>query len=814
VERLRERFIRTARRTPWWGLSLLVHLIAFFILSRWKVIAPPPEEVVEAVRIVNIRPEEPAKPPLPLDVSQHVGPEPPAIEPPLPRQDLKEVVDQRAFEEALKKGEAATISVEDRSAFALRTGGGRAAAIKSGEGTEGSENAVELGLAWLARNQLPTGGWRAHTEGAAWAEPGISALATLAFLGAGYTHKRGNRYARTVERAIAYIKRHQDAKGCIALVHDGKPMGGYMYCHAMGALALAEAFGMTEDPLLREAAQRAVDFICQAQNPQIGGWRYAYRYATSDSSVSGWMIMALRSASLAGLDVPEGVLPLARKFFATVTNARAGTTAYMPGVQLGTALHAVGLLAHHYLGLPGDDPYVQRAEAVILDNPPKWVDREAGLPLPLDKAALLTATNNYYFWYYANLALHQRRSKTWDAWHPQVRDLLCRIQEREGDREGSWPPLTYGGTTGGRVYSTALAILSLEVYYRYAPMYRETVDELLAAYGDALGACNYFVRLDREKKPEAEAARKAAIEKLDRFLALSEATKEHKDPKKAAERRNQAALMLVSLYRAGLELDRAIALLKSLPDRFPGAIEPEDLVKQLADLYRALAKQLADAGEAERAAQAKATAVNLLWPIAAKSLGKNPDLELWLAAAFFEREDWQKAFDLYTARVEGVSLAKLDPKGEEGKLVLGVYDRLIKCSIALRKYKTAQWYLERVEKLIGVSLATLRQRAELCRLRKDYPAARAIYETILQPGRIPEFSKDWWETKYEQLFMAYLEGKTADVVKLIRKLQFSHPELGGDELRPRFLDLLGRAESAEPRGKGQPESPGRAPVLD
>ncbi|HUT36795.1 MAG TPA: tetratricopeptide repeat protein [Planctomycetota bacterium] len=798
---VKQKLLHLARKAPWWGISLLVHAIVVLILMNWKVDVRMTEVEFPAVRIARIRPPEKEKPP--VDVASHVVPKPPDVEPPIEKQDFRELVDSRALDEAAKMGETKLLAVEG-STFGERSPGGRKRAVEDGGGaTTASENAVESGLLWLAGKQLATGGWRAETEGARWADPGISGLATMAFLGAGYTHK-GGKFLRTVDRAIGYLKSRQDREGCIAYTDGGKRIGGYMYCHPMATLALVEAYGMTKDPLLQEPAQRAIDFIVQTQN-STGGWRYYANSPDGDSSISGWMIMALRSASLSGLDVPTKAFTEARRFFDSVTDKAQGKTFYLPSkLPMGMALNAVGLLCHQYLGMAADDPFIERAGAVINANPPKWMDRDTVTAIPLDKLALLTSTNNYYYWYYANLALHQRRGKAWDKWHPQVKDLLCRLQERQGDREGSWSPLTYGGTTGGRVYSTALAVLSLEVYYRYAPLYRDTVDEVLAAYGDALGAYNHFARTHAAKKPEAEDARKGAIERLSRFLALSESKTETKDPAKTAERRGQAALMLVRLHRAGGELQEAITLLKSLPDRFPNLLTTAELVRWLADLYRARAQQLAAEGDAAGASKAKAAAVNLLYPLVSQARGKDPELELWLANAFFEREDWQKAVEFYAPQLGRVNFKRLDPKSEEGSTVVAILDRLIRCCVNLRQYKPAAQYLEQLEKLVGTSLAIRRQHAELCRLRKDYTAARRIYDGLLE--RLPEFGKEWWETKHEQLFMAYREDRGDYVVKSIGMLQISHPSLGGEDLKPRFLDLLSRAQNGKAPAKTVPDS--------
>jgi hypothetical protein len=54
-----------------------------------------------------------------------------------------------------------------------------------------------------------------------------------------------------------------------------------------------------------------------------------------------------------------------------------------------------------------------------------------------------------------------------------MREHLLRTQVKEGHKAGSWNPEgTDYGARGGRLYATAMALLTLEVYYRHLPMYR------------------------------------------------------------------------------------------------------------------------------------------------------------------------------------------------------------------------------------------------------------------------------------------------------------------------------------------------------
>ncbi len=81
---------------------------------------------------------------------------------------------------------------------------------------------------------------------------------------------------------------------------------------------------------------------------------------------------------------------------------------------------------------------------------------------------------NFYYWYYATLALYQHGGEPWSRWNAAMRDRIVALQHDSGHRAGSWDPDdSLYGAKGGRIYCTALAALSLEVYYRYLRLYDE-----------------------------------------------------------------------------------------------------------------------------------------------------------------------------------------------------------------------------------------------------------------------------------------------------------------------------------------------------
>src|SRR5678815_761426 len=197
-----------------------------------------------------------------------------------------------------------------------------------GKGVLGPETeaAIELGLVFLARHQLPEGNWslQGFDESLAGvsaeerrfmlvSDTGATALSILAFQGGGYTH-REHQYKDVVRKGLDHLVRNQKEDGDLFVPRDDRSnQSVWLYSHALATIALCEAYGMTGDPSLKDPAQKAVNFIVAAQNKDLGGWRYAPKVGT-DTSVTGWMMMALKSGELAGLEVPSETYQRVSKF--------------------------------------------------------------------------------------------------------------------------------------------------------------------------------------------------------------------------------------------------------------------------------------------------------------------------------------------------------------------------------------------------------------------------------------------------------------------------------------------------------------------
>ena len=270
-------------------------------------------------------------------------------------------------------------------------------------------------------------------------------MAALAFLAADYSPATPSVYQVSTRQALAYLGRVQKPDGDLR-------NGGNMYDQAIGTLALAEAAAMTQDPATRQAALRGGQFIIAAQNSD-GGWRYSPHDSFSDTSVLGWQVMALHGVQRIGLELPPELASRALGNIDGKSSGQAGMLAgYLTAIPT-SAMTAEALFARELLGAPLRDEQIIESAGYLLAKLP-----EAGKP-------------NYYYWYYGSLGLLQLSKSVpdaWRAWNSHMSEALLALQSPAGVMEGSWDTDGEWGDRGGRVYTTALAALTLEVYYRYS----------------------------------------------------------------------------------------------------------------------------------------------------------------------------------------------------------------------------------------------------------------------------------------------------------------------------------------------------------
>jgi len=375
---------------------------------------------------------------------------------------------------------------EPMEAFQQRGAGGRRKGAKAGGGSEGTEIAVERGLDFFARMQFPDGHWSLHAmpPGVKLDEPALgqmesdtaaTGLVLLTYLGGGYTHL-DDKHRIVVRKGVDWLIQHQKSNGDL---FSGGSKYTWFYSHGIASMALCEAFGMTQDPELRNPAYKAIDFIIKSQHPTYGGWRYEVRPDTgqateSDTSVTGWQLMALKSAQMAGLEVPSETF---RKINGWLDYAAAssadGRYVYNPnanptpeqqhGREASLAMTAEAMLMRMYLGRTREDPRLIEGAEYLKAN------------LPADGTPE-TPLRNCYYWYYATQVMFQMQGSYWTAWNERFRPLLQNSQTPTGDLAGSWDPSKpvpdRWGAAAGRMYVTAMHLLMLEVYYRHLPLFR------------------------------------------------------------------------------------------------------------------------------------------------------------------------------------------------------------------------------------------------------------------------------------------------------------------------------------------------------
>ena len=468
-----------------YGISVLAHVGVLVILGLIVIAAPPPQ--AKAVVIAGIEKTlEPYDPEIEKqDQKQPEVPLPPSETEPVVM--IEEPVD--VSQEPL--GEPNNASNKDRADVSLSDLNGLAGGPPAGmrgrltgldrfrgdpNGRPPSEDAVDAALRWLKRHQSPDGRWDSdawqqscaeggcqagdtgHDKGGSHYDVGLTSLALLAYTGHGNSHRFGV-FKRTVASALRWLRAQQQADGSLGF-HEAGDHGG-MYNHALATMALAELYGTSRDFTLRRAAESAVAFCLKAQNPNLG-WKYRLKQGKNDTSVTGWMVLALKAAKTAGLEVPPQAFEDANRWFHRATNTRgeagyegpSGGSAMLAGNERfspSPTMTAVSVVCRVFGGERLSTAALRDGSKVIASELPEWSPNKL----------------NYYYWYYGTYALFQFAGPRWDAWSKAMLGALLPNQKSGGCHDGSWEPAGEWCVAGGRVYAVALNALTLEVWYRY-----------------------------------------------------------------------------------------------------------------------------------------------------------------------------------------------------------------------------------------------------------------------------------------------------------------------------------------------------------
>jgi len=274
----------------------------------------------------------------------------------------------------------------------------------------------------------------------------LTGLALLAYLGADHSPTKSGAYQQTVERALRFILLDQKNDGDLRGEN-----GGNLYDQAIATLALAEAATLSRDPKYIDAATKGANFLLSAQNGRSGGWRY-FPGESADTSVTGWCAMALHAVEQSGTPMPAQVkFDLLRWLDATASGTNRILGAYQIGSAPSESMTAQAVFTRVLLEQRPTPDQILEASAYVTRQPPQQ------------------GAKDFYRWYYTSMMLMQTQSKAWPTWNAEMRAHLLKLQRRDGAAAGSWDSDGLRDDPGGRVFSTTMGTLTLEVYYRYLP---------------------------------------------------------------------------------------------------------------------------------------------------------------------------------------------------------------------------------------------------------------------------------------------------------------------------------------------------------
>jgi len=495
-----------------WMASTGVHVVLLTILAFVTTFTPydsdagkiatkaeePEEEFVEEI-------EEPEPPPPPPEELQNYDPQD-VVSPTLETNEAEMSVDMQndVLDEPppmdLMLDEAGPVldfntsnftdimgsKVDGKGGFRNFGKTGRLGMAIQGGGTKDTEAAVAAALYWLARHQLPNGSWNytlpqinPYISGGETActcsnkgtygeyVNAASGMGVLPFLAYGETHqKKPGKTNQTQKGAIDFSK---VIGSCLSFLKSTQKItkngghwmeGGHggMYGHGIASIAMCELYAMTKDKNIHASAQQAVNFIVHAQDPIGGGWRYKVK-EKGDTSVVGWMIMTLKSAHLAYLTVPPGIEKKASSFLTSVQYDGGAKYGYTKTGHKSNATTAIGLISRMFLGdFEQDDPALQRGMTGVTN-------------IGFGKGA-------YYNYYGTQVAFQTGTDDPrWKKWNDQMKRSLLNNQAKDKDscEYGSWflGKGSHGDDKGGRLMSTAMNCLCLEVYYRHMPIFKK-----------------------------------------------------------------------------------------------------------------------------------------------------------------------------------------------------------------------------------------------------------------------------------------------------------------------------------------------------
>ena len=467
---VRNQLLVILRASPAWTTSLAIHTLLLVALAIWIVRLPEREKFSLELGFGTTE-GAPGSPGTEEAIVEVPGEETPPVEeaPNEPAEAVattppEEPTSEPEANEPTRQAEMPAAAVPGiRVALSGREPGRRDGFLGDNGGSDATEAAVTAALEWIVRQQKKDGLWSMQgpyqNGGSQENRLAATAMALLALQGAGQTHQAGEHRA-VVARGWKRLLAAQQRDGVFDI--GRLPAQHELYSHAQATIALCELYGMTRDAELAEPAERALAYCLAAQGPN-GGWRYEPG-KDGDMSVTGWYMMALKSAEMAGMDVPPEAFERIGGFLDLVATQEGRRYGYRrenllrDASPVTAAVSAEGLLCRQYLGWAQNDPRIIAGLEAIMDEKPLDFDGD----------------KDVYAWYYVTQVAHHAQGRPWARWNAEVRAELPARQVATGKERGSWDPaLDRWGSIGGRLFVTCFSTWMLEVYYRHLPLYGE-----------------------------------------------------------------------------------------------------------------------------------------------------------------------------------------------------------------------------------------------------------------------------------------------------------------------------------------------------
>jgi hypothetical protein len=310
-----------------------------------------------------------------------------------------------------------------------------------------ARKSIDKGLAWLASRQSDDGSFG---RGAYGGNVGVCALAGMAFMAGGSTPGRGP-YGQQVTRTVDYLLANCQQSGYV--IEPNPTRHGPMYGHGFATLFLAECYGMSPRPELREKLSKAVKLIVNTQNlegEKRGGWRYEPQRGDADVSVTACQVMALRAAANAGISVPKETIDRSIDYVKRCRNADGGFAYMASGGESAFPRSAAALVALYSAGQYQGSEITKGLDYLM-----------QSVPSP----DLVRRSDSYYEYghYYAVQAMWQAGGEQWQKWYPAVRDELIARQRQDGSWESS---------AISNEYAAAMCLIVLQMPENQLPIFQ------------------------------------------------------------------------------------------------------------------------------------------------------------------------------------------------------------------------------------------------------------------------------------------------------------------------------------------------------